>query len=46
MDKLEILKAEWLHARENPLFDEPENYCVLLDLIQDKIDELLEKVGS
>ena len=40
MDELEILRAEWLHARENPLFDEPEKYCVLLDLIRDRIDQI------
>jgi hypothetical protein len=40
MDKLEILRAEYQRALNEPLFDDPALYCVLLDLIQDKIDEL------
>ena len=40
MTELEILRAEWLRAKESPLFDDPEKYCVLLDLIQARIDDI------
>ena len=42
MNTLEILQFEYQHAIDEPLFNEPEMYCVLLDLIKDKIDELEE----
>jgi hypothetical protein len=38
MSRLEILEAEYKRALENPLFDNPAEYCVLLDLIKDEID--------
>ena len=41
--ELEILREEYWHARSNPLFDDPKKYCVLLDLIQDRIEELEKK---
>jgi len=41
--ELEILREEYWHARNNPLFDDPKKYCVLLDLIQDRIEELEKK---
>lgn len=40
MNELEILRAEWQRAQESPLFDDPERYCVLLDLIQARIDDI------
>jgi hypothetical protein len=40
MDELELLRAEYKRAQENPLFDDPKLYCVLLDLIQKRIDEI------
>ena len=40
MTELEILRAEWLHAQESPLFDDPKINCVLLDLIQARIDDI------
>jgi hypothetical protein len=40
MSELEILRAEYKRAAENPLFDDPKLYCVLLDLIQNRIDEI------
>ena len=43
MSELEILRAEYARALCEPLFDEPDRYCVLLDLIMEKI-ELLERV--
>jgi len=39
MDRLTILRAELVRAITNPLYDEPENYSVLLDVIQDAIDK-------
>jgi len=38
MTRLEILEAEYKRALENPLFDNPAEYCVLLDLIQNEIE--------
>lgn len=38
MSRLEILEAEYKRALEDPLFDDPAQYCVLLDLIQNEID--------
>jgi hypothetical protein len=35
--RLKILEAEYKRALENPLFDNPAEYCVLLD-IQKMID--------
>jgi len=40
VSELEILRAEYQRALESPLFDEPERYCVLLDLIQARIDDI------
>jgi hypothetical protein len=40
MDKLKVLRLEYARALDDPLFDDPKLYCVLLNLIQDKIDEL------
>ena len=39
-----ILQAEYARAFMQPLFNEPEKYCVLLDLIQDAIDKEREKL--
>ena len=38
MTRLEVLEAEYKRALENPLFDNPAEYCVLLDLIQNEIE--------
>lgn len=38
--ELEVLKEEYKNAVANPLFDDPKDYCVLLDLIQDRIDQI------
>jgi hypothetical protein len=38
--ELEILRQEYWHVRANPLFDNPKKYCVLLDLIINRIEEL------
>jgi len=44
MHKMAILQAEYARAFMQPLFNEPEKYCVLLDLIQDAIDKEREKL--
>ena len=40
MTELEILRAEYERAQKTPLFDDPAKYCVFLDLIQNRIDEI------
>jgi hypothetical protein len=44
VSRLETLKAEYKRALEHPLFDNPAQYCVLLDLIQDEIDKEVSNV--
>ncbi len=44
MDKMAILQAEYARAFMEPLFNEPDRYCVLLDLIKDAIDEERKKL--
>jgi hypothetical protein len=38
--ELEVLREEYKRAVDSPLFDDPKDYCVLLDLIQDRIDQI------
>jgi hypothetical protein len=38
--ELEVLRQEYKRAVDNPIFDDPSDYCILLDLIQDRIDEI------
>jgi len=38
--ELEVLREEYKRAIDNPLFDDPQDYCVLLDLIQDRMNEI------
>jgi hypothetical protein len=38
--ELLVLKKEYERALNQPIFDDPKDYCVLLDLIQDKIEQL------
>jgi hypothetical protein len=38
--ELEVLRAEYERAVNKPLFDSPTDYCILLNLIQDRIDEI------
>ena len=40
MSEVEVLKKEYKRAQENPLFDDPAQYVILLDLILDRIEEL------
>ena len=38
--ELEVLREEYRRAVSNPVFDSPEDYCILLNLIQDRMDEI------
>ena len=38
--ELEVLREEYKKALDKPLFDNPQDYCILLNLIQDRIDEI------
>jgi hypothetical protein len=38
--ELEVLRQEYKRAVDSPIFDEPSDYCILLDLIQDRINEI------
>jgi hypothetical protein len=38
--EIEVLREEYRRAVENPIFDDPKDYCILLDLIQDRMDEI------
>lgn len=40
MTELEILEAEYQRALNDPLFDDPSEYSILLDLISDRIEEI------
>jgi hypothetical protein len=44
--ELEVLREEYWRARANPLFDSPQDYCVLLDLIIERIDALENGEGE
>jgi hypothetical protein len=44
--ELEVLREEYKRAIENPIFDDPKDYCVLLDLIQDRINEIEERYAN
>ena len=38
--ELEVLREEYWRVRANPIFDNPADYCILLDLIMDRIEVL------
>lgn len=40
LNELNVLRAEYNRALNEPLFDNPAEYCILLDLIRDRIDIL------
>jgi hypothetical protein len=42
VSELEILEAEYLRLLNDPLFDSPEQYTVILDLIMDRIEDIKE----
>jgi hypothetical protein len=43
--ELEVLREEYWRVRRDPIFDNPADYCILLDLIIDRI-EVLEGEGN
>ena len=43
--ELEVLRKEYERAIENPIFDDPKDYCILLDLITDRIEQI-EREGK
>jgi hypothetical protein len=40
--ELEVLREEYWRVRANPSYDNPADYCILLDLIIDRIEALEE----
>jgi hypothetical protein len=42
VNELEILEAEYLRLLNEPLFDHPELYTVILDLVMDRIEDIKE----
>jgi hypothetical protein len=44
--ELEILEAEYERASIDPLFDDPKEYSVLLDLIYDRIEEIQARYAN
>jgi len=38
--ELEVLRAEYERAVNYHLFNNPRDYCILLNLIQDRIDQI------
>lgn len=40
MTELEILEAEYQRLLNDPLFDEPEKYVIILDLVMDRIEDI------
>jgi hypothetical protein len=38
--ELEVLRAEYKRAIDSPIFDDPQDYCILLDLITDRIEKI------
>jgi hypothetical protein len=44
--ELEVLRQEYKRAAENPIFDDPKDYCILLDLITDRMEEIEERYAN
>jgi hypothetical protein len=44
--ELEVLREEYKRAKENPLFDDPTDYCVLLDLIDNRIQDIQDRYAN
>jgi len=38
--RIEILSAEYIRCLNDPLYSEPEKYCIVLDLIYDELERL------
>jgi hypothetical protein len=43
LNEIDILRAEYERALNAPVFDHPAEYCILLDLILNRIEELENK---
>lgn len=46
MNELEILEAEYQRMLTNPVFDAPEMYTTILDLIMDRIEDIQERYAN
>jgi hypothetical protein len=44
--ELEVLRQEYKRAQENPLFDDPADYCILLDLIDQRMQEIQDRYAN
>ena len=44
--ELEVLREEYKRAVDSPLFDDPKDYCIVLDLIQNRMDEIEERYAN
>jgi hypothetical protein len=44
--ELEVLRLEYVRAQERPLFDDPEDYCILLDLIDQRMQEIQDRYAN
>jgi hypothetical protein len=44
--ELEILREEYKRAHEHPLFDDPSEYCIILDLIADRMQQIEERYAN
>ena len=44
--ELEVLREEYKRAIEHPIFDNPQDYCILLDLISDRMQEIEERYAN
>ena len=40
--RIEILSQEYHRCQTDPLYAEPEKYCIILDLIYDELDRLMD----
>lgn len=44
--EIEVLRQEYKRAQENPLFDDPADYCILLDLIDQRMQEIQDRYAN
>jgi hypothetical protein len=44
--ELEVLRLEYVRAQEHPLFDDPADYCILLDLIDQRMQEIQDRYAN
>ena len=43
--ELEVLREEYKRALEDPVFNDPKDYTILLNLIQDRMEEIGRDMG-